>query len=88
MNAATDPATSGLLAELERAERQALARLARRYEARGPAPEAEPGGAVPLSTVRELEHQLAQFVRFHDAVRASLAWKLTQRLRRLFGREW
>jgi len=77
-----------LLDELGRAENDALKRLERRCRSMENGPERPIESVVPLSSFRELEHQLAQFVRFHDAVRASLAWKLTQRIRRLFGREW
>jgi len=77
-----------LLADLDRAERDALARLNRRHEACADTPPDRKNGAVPISTLRELEHQLDQYVKFHDAVRASLSWRMLQALRRLFGREW
>lgn len=77
-----------LLVELQRAEREALARLRRRYHAIADRPAQLDAGAVPISTFREQEQLLEQYVKFHDAVRASAAWKVLQRVRRVFGREW
>jgi hypothetical protein len=80
--------TLPLLDELAREEREALARLRRRHQAHAAIRESPRAPAASLATVRELEHQLERYVRFHDAVRSSLAWKLLQRARRLVGREW
>ncbi|MCB1007258.1 MAG: hypothetical protein KDB94_00025 [Acidobacteria bacterium] len=83
-----DAESSELLAGLARVEGEALARLRRRYEAVGASSRsAEPVG-VSVAALRELEAQLDEYVRFHDAVRASASWKLLQRARKLFGREW
>jgi hypothetical protein len=81
-------ATPDLLEELARAEREALARLRRRHEAQRGLRSPATGATASLATVRELEHQLESYVRFHDAVRSSLAWKVIQGARRLVGRAW
>lgn len=84
----TGTESSSFLAGLDHAERDALARLSRRHEMCAEAPADRQNGAVPISTLRELEHQLDQYVKFHDAVRASFSWRMLQALRRLLGREW
>jgi hypothetical protein len=41
-----------------------------------------------LATEHELRLQIERYADFHRAVENSSAWKLIQRLRRLFGRAW
>lgn len=41
-----------------------------------------------LATEHELRLQIERYAEFHRAVERSRAWRLVQRIRRLFGREW
>lgn len=87
------------LREAERVEREdRLSRIAWGGQASGetvpgipglPAAVAGPDWRAPTAIeVLELEREVQRLGHFHDAVQRSRAWRLTQRLRRMVGREW
>jgi hypothetical protein len=54
-----------------------------------PAAVEEPDRRAPAAIeVLELEREVQRLTHFHDAVQRSRAWRMTQRLRRMVGREW
>ena len=90
LGAAQGEAFDHRLREYERSEREE--RLSRFAWAVDGEDGEEPGGQpehrqTSLPTL-ELEREVQRLTAYYNAVQGSRAWRLTQRLRRLVGREW